>query len=184
MVAAAENGADRYRQSPIATGPRFFCTWVRPLAYLISVAFEDRGWWSQIHIFYAADLDAGKLAETSIGNYSDHPPTALTLRMDAANAIGSPTRASQAMNSSRTIQRATRRGANSRTQRYPTNGHAIDHVQRLALRRTRSRRRRRVGTGLSARIEKTVGERRRTRLAAASSQPNLAVRRSSRLTAS
>jgi hypothetical protein len=48
-------------------------------------------------------LDTVELAETSIGNYSDHPPTALTLRMDAANAIDRRRRRLGVMNSSLTI---------------------------------------------------------------------------------
>jgi hypothetical protein len=101
---------------PIAAGSRFFCASVQTLAYVTPwpsrVAPGDRRF-----IFSRPAFGHRQAAETSIGNYSDQPPTTLTLRMDAANAIDR--RRGRLCdefvdNHSRSLQRAARGGANSR----------------------------------------------------------------------
>ena len=86
---SAEGGC---RQSQSQLDRVSFAHVSKPFVHLIALAFKVAAGDPDIYVFTLSALDVGALAETSIGNYSEHPPTALTLRMDAATAIDSATR--------------------------------------------------------------------------------------------
>ena len=114
----------RLPTKPIATGPRFFCACVYTRPFPIALAFKvvasNRKF---MFLLRSRHLDAGVLAETSIGDYSDHPPTPVTVRMDGANAIDSRAGVSGdelVENQRRSLHQPARRRANSsRNSSYP-----------------------------------------------------------------